>query len=103
MRSRHIAFLVLSAALASPAAGQDPSDPATPPASESPWRIILKDQIKNEKNCDLNEVLTFQEIPIGDDVGLDGRVSCIDGREFNITRKRSHQKFTIELCEPTVC
>lgn len=103
MRTRHFAILALSAALAAPAVGQGTSGQDDPPANESPWRIILKDQLLHEKNCGLNEVLTFQEVPLGDDSGLDGRVSCIDGREFNFTRKRKHQKFTIELCEPTVC
>jgi hypothetical protein len=104
MRTRRIIAVALLAALPGPAAGQgSPESPGEPSAPESPWRLILRDQIKHEKNCDLNEVIAFQEVPLGDEVGLDGRVSCVDGREFNFTRKRKHQKFTIELCEPAVC
>lgn len=74
-----------------------------PPAAEAPWRIVLKDQIKGEQQCDLNEVLMFQELPLGDEQGLEGRVSCRDGREFDFTRMRKDQKFRIELCQPAVC
>jgi hypothetical protein len=86
-------------ALSSPALVED--DPLAP--NEGPWRIILKDQLKSEKACDLNEVLAYQEVPLGNDVGVDGRVSCFDGREFNFTRKGKHQKFSIEVCSPAVC
>jgi len=79
------------------------ADDEIPLPEEAPWRIVLKNQLKQEKACDLNEVLAYQEIPLGDDVGVDGRVSCFDGREFNFSRKRRHQRFSIELCQPTVC
>ena len=69
----------------------------------SPWRIILENQLRAEKACELNEVLTYQEIPLGNDVGVDGRISCRDGREFNFSRKAKHQKFSIEICAPAVC
>jgi hypothetical protein len=84
---------------AQPVAAQD--SPA--PVEEGPWRLVLKAQLKQEKGCDLNEVLTYQEIPLGDDVAVQGKVSCIDNREFDFSRNRKHQKFRIELCEPTVC
>lgn len=92
---------VLVAAAAGAALADDGEGPPLP--EEGPWRIVLKNQLRQEKACDLNEVLAYQEIPLGDDVGVDGRASCFDGREFNFTRKRKHQKFTIELCQPTVC
>lgn len=97
---RHAVLLSLVAAFAlSPALADD--DPTVP--NEGPWRIILKDQLRSEKACDLNEVLAYQEVPLGSDVGVDGRVSCFDGREFNFTRKGKHQKFSIEICGPAVC
>ena len=75
-----------------------------PPAvKEGPWRIVLEGQIKKEKGCDIKEVLMYQEIPLGDETGIEGRVSCIDGRQFDFSRNRSHQKFRIEMCEPAVC
>lgn len=77
------------------------ADPIEP--NEGPWRAVLKDQLKSEKACDLNEVLAYQEVPLGDDLGVDGRVSCFDGRLFDFTRKGRHRKFSIELCTPAVC
>src|SRR5262245_47417248 len=71
--------------------------------NEGAWRILLRQQLKAEKDCDLNEVLMFHELPLGDTVAIDGRSSCIDGREFNFSRKRPHQKFEIQLCQPAVC
>lgn len=97
---RHAVLLPLVAVFAfSPALADD--GPLVP--NEGPWRVILKEQLKSEKACDLNEVLAYQEVPLGSDVGVDGRVSCIDGREFNFTRKGKHQKFSIEICAPAVC
>jgi hypothetical protein len=99
LNRRLAALAVLAAFAASPAGAAD--DDNLP--NEGPWRIVLRDQLRTEKACELNEVLAFQEVPLGDDTGLDGHISCIDGREFNFTRKRKHQKFTIELCKPAVC
>lgn len=76
-------------------------DPLKP--EEGPWRIVLKNQLKAEQSCELNEVLGYQEVPLGGDVGLDGRATCIDGREFNFTRKSKDQKFSLDLCKPAVC
>ena len=69
----------------------------------APWRMLLQQQIMSAKACDLLEVLTYNELDLGDHKALEGRVSCIDGREFNFTRPRPHQKFEFNLCEPSVC
>ncbi len=71
--------------------------------SAQPWRVVLAQQLRREKNCDLNELLYFNEMELGGDVALDGRVTCIDGRMYDFSRPRVHQKFEIRLCEPTVC
>jgi hypothetical protein len=68
-----------------------------------PWRVLLQQQLRAVKSCDLMEVLTYSELDLGDHKVLEGRISCIDGREFTFTRPRPHQKFEFELCEPTVC
>jgi hypothetical protein len=72
-------------------------------ADQSPWRTLLQQQLKSAKSCDLNEILHFNELDLGDHRTLEGRVSCIDGREFTFSRPRPHQKFEFQLCEPTVC
>lgn len=83
---------------ACPVVGQE-----VPVPHEGPWRIILQEQLKKEKGCDLKEVLMYQEIPLGDEIMIEGRVSCLDERAFDFSRTRKHQKFRIELCEPVVC
>ena len=76
-------------------------DPLRP--NEPHWRLVLQRQLKTELGCSLNEVLTVQEVPLGDGVGQDGRISCFDGREFTFARKGKQQPFKIEACTPTVC
>jgi hypothetical protein len=95
--------LVRTIALCVAATGAALSAAATAAEPAPEERILLGQQLKAEKNCDLNEILTYHELPLGDEIAIDGRTSCIDGREFNFSRKRRHQKFEIELCQPTVC
>jgi hypothetical protein len=45
-----------------------------------------------------------REVPIGNIVGLEGRIRCSDTREFDFKRDNANQKFTIRQCEPVaVC
>jgi hypothetical protein len=78
-------------------------EPEVGPEEVVPWRILLGQQLKQEKACDLNEILVFDESRKGDDVVIEGKVSCVDGRQFDFSRPRQHQKFEIKLCEPAVC
>jgi hypothetical protein len=91
-------FLAVVLAVPPCAAADDPLLP-----NEAHWRLVLQRQLKADQGCSLNEVLTVQEVPLGDDVGQDGRISCFDGREFTFTRKGKQQPFKIEACTPTVC
>lgn len=74
-----------------------------PMPSDPRWRQVLKDQLKSEKNCDLTDVLTYSELQLGEGVAISGRISCLDGREYDFTRQQPHMKFEIKLCEPSVC
>jgi hypothetical protein len=73
------------------------------PPADARWRAILKDQVKTAKNCDLSEVLTYSELKIGDEIAISGKISCVDGREYDYSRPRPHQNFEFRLCEPSVC
>ena len=88
-------------ALAFLAHGEEQKD-IQPPA-DARWRVVLKEQVKVEKNCDLAEVLTYSELKIGDEVAISGKISCVDGRQYDYSRPRPHQKFEFRLCEPSVC
>lgn len=98
------AALILGVALAMmPFAASGDDAPDIQPPADARWRILLKDQLKQEKNCDLQEVLTYSELKIGDEIAISGKVSCVDGREYDYNRPRPHQKFEVRLCEPSVC
>ncbi len=67
------------------------------------WQSILALQLSSMQKCDLDKVLFFHEVPVGDSVSTEGRARCLDGREYDFSRDRSHEKFTLRLCQPTVC
>ena len=52
---------------------------------------------------DSYRILFVHEVPVGNIVGLEGRIRCADTREFDFKRDHANEKFTIRLCEPTVC
>ena len=71
--------------------------------AEESWTPALRTVLSSEQRCDLAKVLWVREVPVGNTVGLEGRVSCHDGREFDFTRARPHMKFDVRLCLPVVC
>ena len=76
---------------------------AMEPQAVPEWLPMLKLQLKETNGCDLTEVLHWRDLKVGDGVGTEGRARCIDGREYDFTRGREHQKFTLRLCQPAVC
>jgi hypothetical protein len=94
---RHIAAWVLAAAVATGAA------PLPPAWAEDGWQATLKLQLTDEKKCLLERFVSMRQAPVGQPDGIEGRVRCIDGREFDFSRQKAHQKFDIRLCQPAVC
>lgn len=84
------------------AVAQEENQDIQPPA-DARWRVVLKEQVKTDKNCDLADVLTYSELKIGDEIAISGKISCVDGRQYDYSRPRPHQKFEFRLCEPSVC
>ena len=72
-------------------------------AQEEAWQIALRQQLKAEQGCDLAFIVNQKEFKLGDDTKLEGRLRCADGREYDFTRDRQHQKFTVKLCQPSFC
>jgi hypothetical protein len=103
MKRTIAALLALVCVSAVPLQASGEEKPDIQPPSDSRWKVVLKDQVKVDKNCDLAEVLTYSELKIGDDVAISGKISCVDGREYDYSRPRPHQKFDFRLCEPSVC
>ena len=71
-------------------------------ATES-WQVLLRHQLQTQQRCVLDRILFVREVPVGNIVGLEGRIRCADMREFDFKRDNANEKFTIRLCEPTVC
>lgn len=73
-------------------------------AEETPqWQSILALQLRDSHRCELDKVLFVHDVPAGSSVATEGRARCLDGREFDFSRDREHEKFTLRLCQPTVC
>ena len=77
-----------------------PSFAADEPAE---WQRVLRLQLQDNNSCRLEKVIFVREIQLGGEAGLEGRIRCIDGREYDFTRQRRHEKFDIRLCQPAVC
>jgi hypothetical protein len=98
-RTRLVAICLALVSSTAICAGDDESLPA----NEAPWRYVLQQQLKADQGCTLNEVLTVQEVPLGDDIGLDGRISCFDGRQFTFSRNGKQSVFKFLVCAPAAC
>lgn len=93
--------------------------PMTAPAEEpaSSWMTLLKLQLRDGYNCAFESFLYWRHVPLGrkvgplgskvgppgSEVGTEGRVRCLDRREYEFSRAREHEKFVIRLCQPSVC
>lgn len=71
--------------------------------SDEMWEATLRLQLEGEKRCQLQSFVSVRELPVEGLGGLEGRIRCIDGREFDFSRQRQHQKFELRLCQPAVC
>lgn len=91
-------MLVLVAVFAGTAMAQNQQS-----SSSEQWEVLLKQQLKQSYNCDLANILYVREVPVGNLTSTEGRVRCIDEREFEFSRARPHERFTIHLCQPAVC
>lgn len=67
------------------------------------WQSVLSLQLKDEYRCDLDKVLFDRDVDVGGRTSKEGRVRCLDGREFDFSRASTHEKFVIHLCQPAVC
>jgi hypothetical protein len=67
------------------------------------WKVPLRQQLLDERNCELKSFLFIRSFRLAGDKVLEGRVACYDGREFDFTRPRPHAKFKLRLCLPTAC
>lgn len=71
--------------------------------AQDTWQTVLKLQLEDERRCQLQTFVSVRELPVEGLGGLEGRIRCADGREFDFSRQKAHQKFEIHLCQPAVC
>jgi hypothetical protein len=71
--------------------------------TEPEWQAILRLQLAEEQKCELLRVVSMRQLPSPGLDALEGRIRCADGREYDFSREKAHQKFTIRLCQPAVC
>jgi len=71
--------------------------------AKEPWEQVLSQQLDLEQKCVLTSTYNVQEWQLGDEMVLSGKARCYDGREFDFSQKKSHLKFDIKACEPTIC
>ena len=72
-------------------------------AADEGWEATLKLQLADEKKCQFERIVSLRQLPVEQLGGLEGRVRCQDGREFDFSRQKAHQKFELHLCMPAVC
>ena len=76
---------------------------ASPANAIEPWKVALSDQLAEEHGCILQEFLSLREFNLGEKLILEGRIRCLDEREFDYEKKEKHLRFEIKLCEPVYC
>lgn len=72
-------------------------------AEEQEWLRLLRLQVKGSHSCDVEHLVFSREVPVGGETTVEGRLRCRDGREYDFTRAKPHQKFELRLCQPSVC
>lgn len=66
-------------------------------------KTLLELQLQEHYNCTLSQVLFARELEIGGRKQLEGRIRCVDQREVDFAQAGDNQRFTLQLCMPTVC
>jgi|GEM_PF-4727371 len=67
------------------------------------WQLALQQQLRSERDCELLSILHVRQYELAGSHVLEGRVACVDRREFDFSRPQLHSKFKIQLCLPTAC
>jgi len=72
-------------------------------ASKAEWIQNLRDQLIQEKNCELSYMTEVREFAFFDTIVANGRAHCLDKRQFDFTWETRKMKFGIERCGSAVC
>lgn len=73
-------------------------------ASDPPeWQAALGRQLRSERSCILAHLVMVREFELGSTKVVEGRVRCMDSREFDFSRSAPHNPFKLQLCQPSYC
>ena len=77
--------------------------PSAPSAAAELWKDILKQQLWDEKACELNYVTNERWFELQGKASVMARAHCKDKRQFDVEWREEKQDFAVRLCEPTAC
>ena len=77
--------------------------PSAPSAAAELWKDILKQQLWDEKGCELNYVTNERWFELQGKASVMARAHCKDKRQFDVEWREEKQDFAVRLCEPTAC
>lgn len=74
-----------------------------PAAAEEAWEGLLRQQLLKERDCRMEKITAQREVKVGEHTVLEGRIRCVDSREFDFSREQPHLPFKLQLCSPIYC
>ena len=72
-------------------------------AETDTWLLVLQQQLDASVSCSYEHIVWVKSFELAGAVVIDGRVRCMDGREFYFTRPKPHLAFELRECEPAIC
>jgi len=75
----------------------------TQAASAEIWKDILKQQLWDEKSCELNYLTNERWFELQGKSSVMARAHCKDNRQFDVEWQEEKQNFAVRLCEPASC
>ena len=72
--------------------------------TENPaWLDDVQAQLAEEKACEVAFYIRVQEDKLGGVAVYKARAQCVDGRQFDASRKEGDARFDIQACTAEVC
>lgn len=85
-------LMVLSSVAASHAQTENPA-----------WLDDLQVQLAEEQECEVALFIKVTEDKLGGRTLYSARAQCVDGRQFDASRKEGDSTFVIKACDVAVC
>jgi len=102
MKPARLAYLAVALTIGFSFSTSQPAFSEQPVLTQS-QKTLLEQQLHERYNCEFSDILFMRELEVGGRKQLEGRVRCTDQREVAFAQDEAHQKFKLQLCQPTVC